>query len=156
MVKGAYPVISMITDLSPLLFNPILWLILKPFIILSTHFMLKRSIFLLLTAVVSGLTVHYLHRLNDFQTVFLPNCSTPEPLRFEALIAAANVTAFVWGYGREPVHLKVWHGPSLVHDVQLIPDENGKMLWSESGDWYDDFVVELNGKACRMNVTVKI
>ena len=36
------------------------------------------------------------------------------------------------------------------------PNDDGKLQWSYHGDWYDDFVINIAGEDCTLNITYRL
>ena len=71
-------------------------------------------------------------------------------------MAATRLDAFVWGHGKGPVELGVLMGDAPVEKVVIVPDDDGKLQWSYHGDWYDDFVINIAGEDCTLNITYRL
>ena len=47
-------------------------------------------------------------------------------------------------------------GDSPMAKVVLVPDDDCTLQWSYHGDWYDDFVINVAGEGCTLNITYRL
>ena len=96
------------------------------------------------------------YQATGYRELHIAECATAEPLVLTSGTAATRLDAFVWGYGKAPVELDVRMGDAPVEKVVMVPDDDGELQWSYHGDWYDDFVIDIGGEGCTLNITYRL
>ncbi len=114
------------------------------------------AIALIFFAMVGGALVFLYYQAFGYREIHLAGCSTAKPLVLSSVLAPTRADVFLWGSGREPVKLSVAHGSSVRMEETLVPDKHGTLSWSYHGDWYDDFVVRIEGRGCYLNLTYRL